>query len=98
MFLTGGKESRTLLVHLAGSKSASTLKTIQKWNEQHLNKSPANFRCRSQDNRASCISALIEQIIARFERKCNNFAAYIAGMSIAVVLPKPFHLERITIV
>ena len=36
MILTGGKESRTLLVNLAGSRSACTLKTIQKWNEQHL--------------------------------------------------------------
>lgn len=96
MFLTGGKESRTLLVNLAGSRSANTLQTIQKWNEQHLNESPANFRCRSQDNRASRISALIEQIIARSLRKCNDFAASVAVMSIAGILPS--HMERITIV
>ncbi len=96
MFLTGGKESRTLLVNLAGNKSACTLKTSQKWNEQHPYESLANFRRCSQDNRASRISALIEQIIACSQRKCNDFAASVAVMSLAVVLPN--HMERITIV
>ena len=96
MILTGGKESRTLLVNLVGSRSLGILKTTQKWNEQHLIESPANFRRCSQDNRASRISALIEQIIARSIKKSNDFAAKIAVMSLAVVLPS--HMERITIV
>ncbi len=98
MFLTGGKESRKLLVTQAGSVSAGTLNTRQKWKEQHLICKTGNLRrCRSQDNRAYILSALIEKIIARSGGKCNDFAAAIALMSIAVVLPSHI-MERTTIV
>jgi hypothetical protein len=99
MFLTGGKESRTLRLTLVGSKGASTLATSQKWKEQHLIRKTGNLLwCRSQDNRAGCcIGALIKKIIACSQGKSNDLAAKIALMSVAVVLPSHL-MERITIV
>ena len=98
MFLTGGKESRTLPVILVGSASEGTLNTRQKWKEQHPTCKTGNLLgCRSQDNRAYILSALIEKIIACSGGKCNDFAAAIALMSIAVVLPSKT-TERTTIV
>ena len=101
MFLTRRTRSRTLRLTLGRSKSAGTLRPAQKWNEQHPScKSGKLHRCRSQDNRAYYIGALCEKIIACSRPNSNDFAAKIALMSVAVILPshlRPF-MERITIV
>jgi hypothetical protein len=98
MFLTGGKESRTLRLTLVGSKGASTLATSQKWKEQHpICKTGNLLGRRSKDNHALAISAFIEKIIAWKREKCNDFAARIALMSVALVLPSQFTERTITV-
>ncbi len=85
MFLTGGKESRTLPITWLAARVPCTLKP-SKNGLSDTSTSLANFWCRSQDNRAYVISALIEKIIACSHRNSNDFAAKIALISHCAVI------------
>jgi uncharacterized membrane protein len=86
MFLTGGKESRTLLIIWLVTRVRNTRKLPSKNGLSDTTTSLANFWCRSQDNRAYVISALIEKIIACLQRNSNDFAAKIALISHCAVI------------
>lgn len=100
MFLTGGKESRTLPLTWLGPR----VKPLQKPAKNEMSNTPfvrpAIFLgVALKDNRAyivTDISALIEKIIAWKREKCNDFATRIALMSVALVLPNYF-TERTTV-
>ncbi len=85
MFLTGGKESRTLPIIWLVARVACTLKP----SKNGLSDTPtslANFWCRPQDNRAEIVNALTEKIIACSQRNSNDFAAKIALISHCAVI------------
>lgn len=97
MFLTGGKESRTLPLTWLGPR----VKPLQKPAKNEMSNTPfvrpAIFLGVALKDNHAASSAFIEKIIAWKREKCNDFSARIALMSVALVLPSQI-MERTTIV